>query len=477
MKHLISRALCISTLLFGLFGVVLPTYAATTEIAAGKRAFVSYQVANPLPLFASAIDDPANATPDQALTLLQLGMPIRITKGPIQAGGNTWWRVHTIQGDGWIMDAVSVNGKTISTLVPSTPDRFNSVIKALTGLLKTKPTAEAYDSRGLAYLGLSFIGQINYKAAAVDFANAVKLDPKFAWAYAHQAEALLEMNHYKDALASIDQALAISPEEVAFFHTRSEINFAFQQYPSSLGDALKARALKPDNATSLFDQAIATEKMYNGAGVPPDSLAKQIVASDPDYADAWRVLARFASRNGDNARAKDFYSKAIDAEPTGPQAYISRAYFEIDYTQEFDAAESDLNQASKLDPQNARVYAAFGYFYGAARGDDKTALASYNKAVKLDPYDTDNYLDLSFGYLRVNQYDNAISAAKQAIATSPDLPCACGYFRLGNAYYAKGDFKNALDAYKQFLTLASAIDSETSAMVQSRIQEIESKKQ
>ena len=68
----------------------------------------------------------------------------------------------------------------------------------------------------------------------------------------------------------------------------------------------------------------------------------------------------------------------------------------------------------KIDPKNARVHSNLGGLF-IAEGDFETALKHYNKSIELKPENYYAYVNRANYYFRINEYDNAITDAKQAL--------------------------------------------------------------
>jgi tetratricopeptide (TPR) repeat protein len=456
--------LCVCLIVFGATISSGKPVEAAEALAAGKRAYVNYLTIDPVPLHKAADEKSA------ILTQIIPGTPLMISNGPVKSGSMTWWYVSAaMYGSGWIMGSVNVNGQAVGTLVLATTTRYNSIIKLLADVIKKKPTADAYDAIGLADFGLSRLGTNSRDDAVNAFAKAVELDPTKAWFHAHKAMALYEVNKYSVALDSINEAIKLNAQEIAFLHIRSAIHYAAEQYVEAFNDAISAGKLNSQYLTALFDQAIATERGISSGGPSATILAQQIVSADPLFSDAWRILARDAAKKQDVQKAREYFQKAIDATPALSQPYISRAYYYIDYEGDFVHAESDIKQAMALDPLDSRAYGVMAYYLVKANADFQEAARLYQQAIKYSPFTVSNYLDVSDLYLELSEWDSALATAKQAIIVSPDLPCACGYLRLGDAYYGKGDYKNAIDAYNKYLSLAEQIDTRTLEMIQERL--------
>jgi len=83
-------------------------------------------------------------------------------------------------------------------------------------LLDPKPVW--YANRGYGYLALR-----NYSAALTDAEAGISLNPSYATTYGVKALALKGMSRNIEAIAAIDEALALEPENAHFWHVRGNL--------------------------------------------------------------------------------------------------------------------------------------------------------------------------------------------------------------------------------------------------------------
>lgn len=134
--------------------------------------------------------------------------------------------------------------------------------------------------------------------------------------------------------------------------------------------------------------------------------------------------------------------KAKEAE-----AYYLRA---ISYMQKNKPQEALLNlqEAIKLNPKDPRFFDAMGLNYFAMETFDKSE-ESYKEALKINPKYTDARHNLGVLYNHLGRYDDAIREFELALQDELYRNRANTLNALGWAYYKKGDYKNAEDAFKK----------------------------
>lgn len=82
--------------------------------------------------------------------------------------------------------------------------------------------------------------------------------------------------------------------------------------------------------------------------------------------------------------ARDAFDKAIQDDPTNPEAYFARGFNILSDSNQMDAAIVDFNKAIELNPKYARAYLMRGRAYEAL-GDNDHAKADRDKALELEP--------------------------------------------------------------------------------------------
>ena len=73
------------------------------------------------------------------------------------------------------------------------------------------------------------------------------------------------------------------------------------------------------------------------------------------------------------------------------------------------------------------------------------------KVTTLAPNFTEGFIDLAVLYIRTQQPDKALSTLDRALEINPDSFAA--HYNKGEALTQKADFKQALESYKQAITL------------------------
>ncbi|HEV2523953.1 MAG TPA: tetratricopeptide repeat protein, partial [Gammaproteobacteria bacterium] len=234
--------------------------------------------------------------------------------------------------------------------------------------------------------------QKNYQNAIEALKNAINLQPKnaslskHAPLYVSLSEIYAVTNQYKEALTAIDEALKIESRNIDYLNRRVMLanwageydqvedtykrilNVESKNQMARVGlqniEAEKAKAVLLAEAAAITTNAVApiNEKLTvsEAAAAESDedwdkaiSLYKEVIAKDANRPDLWRKIA-------DIENTQQHYPAAIEA----------------------------IQNAIKLQPQNAELYVSLSETY-AVTNQAKEALSAIDQALQIDPMNTD----------------------------------------------------------------------------------------
>jgi len=336
-----------------------------------------------------------------------------------------------------------------------------------------------------------------YKAAKVAERNrdhqamlalARKVVAKFSaspLAYKLLGDACYYLDNYDDALAAINKAIALKPDDMVAWHDLGDIRMAQYQIPEAeaafrqemkygpgeplpLADMAAVSILKGDvGAAEKFNQQAeeslkttpfnnhggellegwmweATGRNYMDLSLPEKALAsfQKAIALDAADADAWSGAgdARLALKAYDDA--VDAYDHARKLVPNDGHAWggLGQAYYNL--TQLSEAADA-FEHAVKLDADNGTLLVWLGRTYLDL---DRTqeAAASYERATAIAPRDADAWYGLGWSYLILERNSDALAAF--ARSTALDANNVDAWVGTGRAYLNAGQVTEAIAA-------------------------------
>ena len=104
--------------------------------------------------------------------------------------------------------------------------------------------------------GATNFEQGNYVDAALDFEEAIKVDPENSAHYGSRAVAYLALDEYEWAVEDLDRAIRIDPDDPTYYSSRAMAYGFLGEHEKAVVDWTRAIRLDPDNAN-----------LYNGRGV------------------------------------------------------------------------------------------------------------------------------------------------------------------------------------------------------------------
>jgi serine/threonine-protein kinase len=140
-------------------------------------------------------------------------------------------------------------------------------------------------------------------------------------------------------------------------------------------------------------------------------------------------------------KAKAAAQKAVDADPTLAEAYTSRAFVRLAYDWDWLGAESDFQQALKLNPQYPTAHQWYAS-YLMQMGKFNRAKAEIEEAHQLDPLSPIIGANHGLYSYYERNYDDAIAKYKVSLKSDPDFWVVRHYLAL--AYVQKGMYNEAI---------------------------------
>jgi TolB-like protein/Flp pilus assembly protein TadD len=186
-----------------------------------------------------------------------------------------------------------------------------------------------------------------------------------------------------------------------------------------------------------------------------NALLKQVLAIAPDYARAWRLLARnyavqvdknLLPREEGNALVREAITQALAIDPGLAEAHSWLAMWELGNDGDLAAAAQRLQRAISLERGNFIVISHVASFLSRlGRLDEAIAIHEYQ--LTLDPLNPITNYNLARRYMVTGQPDKAIAKIRSLQMLSPDNDWA--YWVLCWALLFKGEYSAALQAIQQ----------------------------
>jgi tetratricopeptide (TPR) repeat protein len=237
----------------------------------------------------------------------------------------------------------------------------------------------------------------------------------------------------QDALKSIDQAVAVTPDDSTAHAIRAFV-LDWNANPTLSGDQAgpllneaeqeAVQALQLDNQNTLalayYAEILLDQQKWSQA----NQYITQALERDPSLMDVHRVNAIVLETFRDYNGAIKEYEKAAEITPNLTFLYISIGT-NYRFLKQYDRALEYFDKAARIDAQlqikDPIPYVAIGKTY-TQTGDFLVASLNMRKALQYNPYSPDLYGQLGIVYFHARNYETAILALKCAVrgCTAPE---------------------------------------------------------
>ncbi len=155
--------------------------------------------------------------------------------------------------------------------------------------------------------------------------------------------------------------------------------------------------------------------------------AQQAIAKDPTFALAYVEVADIYNRVAAGGiipytvaypKAEAAARKALEIDPTLPQAHMALASDLTEFDWDWAGAEREYKRAIELNPNSAEAHGGYGFYLGMM-GRGQEAIAQMKQAVVLDPLQPGEYGGLVYAYYDDHEYDQALKELQKMHELGP----------------------------------------------------------
>jgi len=255
--------------------------------------------------------------------------------------------------------------------------------------------------------GNEYFAKEKYREAAIQYLNAIKVDPQFVEAHYQLAQAYLKLQIYSGAYQELLRTVDLNPD-----HLKAQVD---------LGNLLLSGR--------QFKEA--------------QERAQLVLQKDPNNVDAHILLANSYAALQDLPASIQEMQTAIQMDPERAPSYLNLAVLQLGAKQA-DAAEASFKKAIELDPKSVQATLALGNFYGMQRRWADAELL-FQRAVQLSPKNPVTHAALARLFLAQGNRQQSEEVLREAKKAMSDVPQ--GYRLLGDFYVVTGEAQKALAEY------------------------------
>jgi Tfp pilus assembly protein PilF/V8-like Glu-specific endopeptidase len=220
------------------------------------------------------------------------------------------------------------------------------------------------------------------RQAVREFSEAIRIFPKYSYAYLLRAETYEQLKEFQKALADYNQAIALDPRDPDGYNNRGIVKKNnFNDLQGALADYNQAISLSP-SADNYTNRANLYFKLANVQGALADY--NQAISLNSKYPVAYynRAILKANELNDVQGSLSDL-NQAISLNPKYIDAYYIRAILKIRKLNDVQGALSDLNQAISLNPKYVDAYNIRGALKVVKLNDSAGAIQDFRQLAKL----------------------------------------------------------------------------------------------
>jgi tetratricopeptide (TPR) repeat protein len=291
-----------------------------------------------------------------------------------------------------------------------------------------------------------------YASAAIEFRNAIRLDPRSADSYYKLSQADMELHDWQGAYESLKKTIEIDPNHlnarldrgrlyIATVHTeqaKQEAEDVLRKDPNNVGgyellaaaliaqrkwdDALRAYSklaeLSPDKATPYLSMASIniTLQRFKEA----EEQLKKAIALDPKSEKGYVELANLYRVQKKLPEAQEALQAGIQNVPAAPQCYIDLADMLSD-AGNGSGAEATLEKLRSRLPNSSEAAITIGEFY-LRKNQSAKAIAEYRRGLSANSGNIDLQKRLEELYIMSGQTEQAAALDSQLMSHAPQDP-------------------------------------------------------
>jgi tetratricopeptide (TPR) repeat protein len=178
--------------------------------------------------------------------------------------------------------------------------------------------------------------------------------------------------------------------------------------------------------------------------------ARLTISTDVTFAQAWAFFAHVLSTQSQMGyipgnigweAARQAAMRSLELDPALPEGHAALAGILIGYDWNWEAAQTQLDDALQEDSSNALAMSWAGYL-AQALGQNDRSLAYFENSVAADPLNPDRYNPLAQALIRKGRSDEAQVVLQKALIL--DSGEAYSHWNLGRIALASGDTQSAL---------------------------------
>ncbi|MFT5218198.1 MAG: tetratricopeptide (TPR) repeat protein [Gammaproteobacteria bacterium] len=351
------------------------------------------------------------------------------------AGKYNWFQIVSVSGHGLrAAPSVARENHFQRILVLYKQQEYSAAIELADRLIKIAP--DNVDMREI--LAMSLYLSEDYTRAIAEFKKLESVPGYVDKAILFQVKSLVNLKHYLDARAMIDQVMEKSPAQVEPYLICTQLSLDLADAIGAVTCAEDGLALHSDNVELRY----LLGRAYIEAGITDDGVLayQSIIENNPDNHAIRLKIANDLYKLEDYEQAFSEYDTLYKADAKNDQAAVGKARSLLSLDRDDEAKAIALKLSGKKETKGDGYY-LLGKI-AAKDGNHKEAVIRLTRAGKDRPQLIDAWLSLGQAYIAINQPDKAARALASGIKHNPEeysLYQLAGSIELDNERYVEAN--------------------------------------
>ncbi len=305
------------------------------------------------------------------------------------------------------------------------------------------PTGELYYARGAVRMTMG-----RFKDALADLDQALALDPKNSEYLIARGEVRLRLGSLKDAETDYTRAIEVDPENAKAYLGRGGLALARRDWASARIDLDRCATISPKFSSCYLRRGKLFEMTDEGENAYKDYVLAAELA--PASAEAWFEKANAEMALGKHEEAEKSARRLLEIDNTSK----ARKVLGLALTNRGKTAEAIkiLTEAVNTDAKDPETYYLRANAHGLAGSLDK-AIADLDRSIAIEKRYLEPYVAKAHLYLAKKEPAKALEVCNAALVQSPDSPAL--YQMRSELYEALGKYEASFADFKKAKELAA----------------------
>jgi Flp pilus assembly protein TadD len=328
-------------------------------------------------------------------------------------------------------------------------DQFELALQELTVAEEQHPS----DPRVRNFRGIALAGLGRNVEAEAEYRESIRLDPRQPEPYRDLGYLAWSTHRLPEADQALHTALSLAPEDHFARYYLGRVELEEQRYPAAVDDLERTTELWPDDPSFLLTLAATQLSGDRDAGAPL-ARAGSLQLSQAESVRYGSLLLANALSHTSHPEPDRSFERGIEvfrklaAGNNAPWAQFDLALAFVSAQMPAEAVPVAERVAHVESPKQAPAWTLLG-IAEARTGKLDRAIADFREAARLAPGEEERWLDLTRELMAGAQYDDALDAAKQGLASNPGSYAL--RLRLGAAYLRSGRYRQAEEVFRDLI--------------------------